>query len=130
MKSEALKEAARKQLPTAVALRRRIHASPEIGLHLPETRKAVLDEIADLDLEIELSERTSGIIATLRGSRPGRTILLRADMDALPMPEDTDWTSRRPIRPACMHAGTTPIPRCWWGRRSCSATNESDCTGT
>jgi hippurate hydrolase len=112
MKSETLKEAARKQLPRAVALRRRIHASPEIGLHLPETRKAVLDEIADLGLEIELSERTSGIVATLRGSRPGRTILLRADMDALPMPEDTglDFASAHPARMhACGHDAHTAM---------------------
>ena len=82
-------EAAEALQPRTIALRRRIHRHPELGLDLPETRKAVLEELADLDLELALSERTSGIVATLRGARPGRSILLRGDMDALPMPEDT-----------------------------------------
>jgi len=76
-------------LPMAVALRRRIHAHPELGNDLPVTRAAALEAIADLDLEVRLSNRTSGIVADLRGAQPGPTILLRADMDALPMPEHT-----------------------------------------
>jgi len=72
-----------------VDLRRRIHAEPELGLDLPETRAKVLADLEDLDLEIQLHEKSSGIIAILRGARPGRRILLRGDMDALPMPEDT-----------------------------------------
>jgi amidohydrolase len=90
---ELLKEA-RALLPAAVALRRRIHAQPELGLELPRTREAVLEALAGLDLEIERSEKTSGVVATLRGARPGPAVLLRADMDALPMPEDTDLEFR------------------------------------
>jgi hippurate hydrolase len=77
-------------LPDAVALRRKIHANPELGLDLPETTAAVLDSLDGIDLEIVRSEKTSGFLAILRGPRPGRAILLRADMDALSMPEDTD----------------------------------------
>ncbi len=76
-------------LPDAIALRRRIHAAPELGLELPETQSAVLDALAGLDLEIETGMAESGVVATLAGGRPGRTILLRADMDALPLQEDT-----------------------------------------
>jgi hippurate hydrolase len=86
---EKLLAEAREELPRAVALRRRIHANPELGLDLPETTAAVLDSLADLDLELVRSRRTSGVFARLRGARPGPTVLLRADMDALPMPEDT-----------------------------------------
>jgi hippurate hydrolase len=96
-------ESAQKLQPQVVDLRRRIHAEPELGLELPETRAKVVEAISDLDLEVELSERTSGIVATLRGPRPGRTILLRGDMDALPMPEDTDLPFRS-RREGAMHA--------------------------
>jgi hippurate hydrolase len=86
---DALMARAREQLPDVIALRRALHRRPELGNHMPETRARVLEALAPLDLEIELSEATSGLVATLRGARPGPCILLRADMDALPMPEDT-----------------------------------------
>ncbi len=89
MNKTTLLDDARQLLPDTIDLRRRIHANPELGLELPETRRAVLDSISDLDLEITLHERTSGVVAVLQGGRPGRTVLLRGDMDALPMPEDT-----------------------------------------
>jgi len=75
--------------PRLVDLRRRIHEEPELGLETPATRQKILDELADLELEVTLHEETSGIVATLRGGQPGRRVLLRGDMDALPMPEET-----------------------------------------
>jgi hippurate hydrolase len=81
---------ARALLPDAVTLRRKIHANPELGLDLPETTATVLDSLEGIDLEIARSERTSGFLAILHGARPGPSMLLRADMDALPMREDTD----------------------------------------
>src|SRR5690606_31389554 len=59
------------------------------GLELPRTQAAVLDALEGLDLEISVGERLSSVVADLRGGAPGPTILLRGDMDALPMPEDT-----------------------------------------
>ncbi len=94
---------ARDLLPRAVELRREIHRHPELGNDLPRTRAAVLRAIEDLDLEIELSGSTSGIVATLNGGRPGATIVLRGDMDALPMPEDTGLEFASEV-PGCMHA--------------------------
>lgn len=76
-------------LEAIVELRRRIHRHPELGNDLPRTKAAVLDAIADLDLEVHESKTTSGLVATLKGTGPGRVILLRGDMDALPMPEET-----------------------------------------
>jgi hippurate hydrolase len=84
-----LKRQAETLLPDAVALRRRIHEHPELGLENPRTRDAILESLGGLDLEIQHSERTTGVVALLRGAKPGPTILLRADTDALPMPEDT-----------------------------------------
>ncbi len=76
-------------LPHAIELRRRIHRHPELGNELPKTRQTVLEALADLDLQIHASESTSGVVAVLQGARPGPCIVLRGDMDALPMPEDT-----------------------------------------
>lgn len=86
-----------------VALRREIHQHPELGLNLPRTQKTVLDALSGLDLDITLSKQTSGILATLHGARPGPAVLLRGDMDALPMPEETglDFASSQQ---GCMHA--------------------------
>src|SRR5882757_7562625 len=80
---------AKELLPNAVTLRRRIHEHPELGLHLPKTVEAVRETLDGLDVKIEHGPSTSGLIVTLQGPTQGRTILLRGDMDALPMPEDT-----------------------------------------
>ena len=84
------------QLDDAVALRRRLHENPELGNHLPDTQAAVLEAIDGLCLTVTLSTTTSGVVAVLDGDEPGPTVLLRGDMDALPMPEDTglDFSSR------------------------------------
>ncbi len=70
-------------------LRRAIHAEPEIGLDLPRTQRKVLDALDGLPLEITLGESLSSVTAVLRGSKPGPTVLLRGDMDALPVTERT-----------------------------------------
>lgn len=93
---DTLADEARDHLSGAVALRRALHEWPEIGNHLPVTREQVLQALDGLPLELTLHETTSGIAATLEGEHAGPTMLLRGDMDALPMPEDTglDFTSR------------------------------------
>lgn len=88
MPSEIAK-AANALLPDVVALRRAIHAEPEIGLHTPLTTRRVLDALAGLPLEIRRSTATTGIVAVLKGAKAGRSILLRGDMDALPIHEET-----------------------------------------
>ncbi len=92
-----LREEAEGLLAGAIELRRPIHAEPELGLVLPETQRAILDAIGDLGLEVATGGRTSAVVATLRGDRPGPTLLLRADMDALPLSEQTGlpFASRR-----------------------------------
>ncbi len=68
-------------------LRRSIHAEPEIGLDLPRTQRKVADALAGLPLEISLGRDLSSVTAVLRGAKPGKTVLLRGDMDALPVTE-------------------------------------------
>ncbi|NBR68156.1 MAG: amidohydrolase, partial [Actinobacteria bacterium] len=86
-----------------VTLRRDLHRWPEISNHLPRTRERVLESLQGLPLDITLHENTSGIAAMLTGGNPGPTVLLRADMDALPMPEDTDVAFKSQVENA-MHA--------------------------
>jgi amidohydrolase len=77
-------------------LRRAIHADPEIGRHLPRTQEKVLAALDGLPLEISRGRALSSVTAVLRGERPGGTVLLRGDMDALPVTERTGlpYTSR------------------------------------
>lgn len=76
-------------LPDLVALRRAIHVEPELGLQNPKTLAKIKDALAGLPLELREGPSTSGLIAILRGSDNGRTVLLRGDTDALPLHEDT-----------------------------------------
>ena len=74
-----------------------MHREPEIGLDLPRTQERVLDELVGLPLEIGTGTRTTSVTAVLRGGRRTETdpstVLLRADMDALPVVEQTGPTS-------------------------------------
>jgi amidohydrolase len=85
----SLLDEARGLLDDTVKLRRQIHRHPEIGLALPRTQQVVLDALAPLGLDVRTGSKTTSVTATLEGARPGPTMLLRADMDALPLQEDT-----------------------------------------
>jgi amidohydrolase len=90
-------------LDDAIAVRRRIHRHPEIGLNLPETQKLVLEALEGLPLDVHTGSRATWVTATLDGAQPGPTVLLRGDMDALPMPEDTGLDFSSEVEGA-MHA--------------------------
>lgn len=96
MSLSTLADEARSLQDETVALRRALHERPEQGNHLPITRERVLEALDGLDLDVSLHDTTSGIAALLTGGRPGPTVLLRGDMDALPLHEDTglDFGSR------------------------------------
>lgn len=89
MTLETLRDQARDLHDETIALRRRLHERPEIGNDLPVTREMVLESLDGLPLDVTLHETTSGIAALLTGAEPGPTVLLRGDMDALPLHEDT-----------------------------------------
>jgi metal-dependent amidase/aminoacylase/carboxypeptidase family protein len=86
-----------------IDLRRRLHRRPEIGLQLPETQALVLDAFAGLPVEVTAGTGTTSVVAVLRGARPGPTYLLRGDMDALPVQEDTGLPFASEV-PGAMHA--------------------------
>lgn len=89
MLTQELLESAQGLAPEIVTLRRAIHAEPELGLETPKTLAKVRAALADLPLEWRKGTSCTGAIATLEGARPGRRVLLRGDMDALPMDEKT-----------------------------------------
>ncbi len=94
---------ARAVLDDVIALRRRIHRRPEIGLVLPRTQEAILDALDGLGLAVRTGRQLSSVVATLDGARPGPAILLRADMDALPIREETGLDFASEVEGA-MHA--------------------------
>jgi amidohydrolase len=70
-------------------LRHAIHQEPELGLELPRTQSKVLSALDGLSLEISCGRGLSSVVAVLRGGQPGPAVLLRGDMDALPVTERT-----------------------------------------
>ena len=104
MLNHELLEQARGFSDAIIALRRAIHAEPELGLHTPRTRDKVRQALAHLPLEWREGPSTTGLVATLKGKAGnGRRVLLRGDMDALPMTEDTGLPFSSTITGA-MHA--------------------------
>ena len=87
-----------------ISYRRTLHENPEVGTHLPKTTAYVMDKLREFGYEPkEICE--SGIVATIEGSKPGKTFLLRADMDGLPMEEtaDVDFKATNGAMHSCGH---------------------------
>ena len=89
--------------PEIVWLRRQLHRRPETGLDLPQTQASVCAALDGLGLEIFRGRQLSSVVAVLDGARPGTTVLLRADMDALKLSETTGLEFASEIAGA-MHA--------------------------
>ena len=89
MLTDNLLSAARAHEGEITALRRAIHAEPELGLDTPKTLAKVKAALSDLPLEWHEGPSCTGAVAVLKGSKPGPAVLLRGDMDALPMDEHT-----------------------------------------
>ena len=107
--TETLLDGAHAIADRLTALRRAIHAEPELGLHTPKTRDKIRAALAHLPLEWREGPSTTGLVATLKGGagpatgHSGGCVLLRGDMDALPMPEETGLEFASTI-PGAMHA--------------------------
>jgi hippurate hydrolase len=95
-----------------VALRRDIHREPELGFDTESTAEKVLTALDGLPLDIETGVAENGIVATLKGKGDGPTVALRADMDALPIQEETGLPFSSEIEGrmhACGHDGHTSM---------------------
>jgi hippurate hydrolase len=84
-----LRADAASQLSEVAALRHALHRTPEIGVRLPATQALVLEALAPLGLEVTTGSALDSVVAVLRGGRPGPAVLLRGDMDGLPVTEAT-----------------------------------------
>ena len=89
-----------------VTMRRDLHQIPEIGGDLPETKAYVIKKLTEMGIPFTENKSDSGLMAEIRGEKPGKTIALRADMDALPIQEanEVEYISRHEgIMHACGH---------------------------
>lgn len=99
-------------LAEVVAIRRDLHAHPELGFQERRTAALVADRLTALNLEVRTGVGTTGVVGLLRGDRPGPTVMLRADMDALPLQEQNEvpYASQvSGVMHACGHDGHTAI---------------------
>jgi hippurate hydrolase len=113
MATDGIRERIARHLPELVAIRRDIHAHPELGFEEVRTPALVAAELRQLGLAVTEGVGRTGVVATLRGKRPGQgAIALRADMDALALHEKTgaEYASKSPGRMhACGHDGHTTM---------------------
>ncbi len=103
---------ARALFPYTQSMRRDFHIHPELGFHEVRTGGIVAKELEALGLEVTKGVGKTGVVGLLEGSKPGATILLRFDMDALPILEETgtEYASQNQgVMHACGHDGHTAM---------------------
>src|SRR5262245_30338536 len=101
-----------------VELRRQLHRHPELMYEEVETSRLVRTTLDDLGIAYRHSVAKTGVVATI-GRGPGPCVALRADMDALPIHEETDVPFRSEIDARCMRAAMTVTRRCCSAPRGC-----------
>ncbi|HET6597779.1 MAG TPA: M20 family metallopeptidase [Anaerolineales bacterium] len=103
---------AKELFPYTQSLRRDFHRHPELGFREVRTGGIVAKELESLGMEVTKGVGKTGVVGLLEGTKPGPTLLLRFDMDALPIVEETgaEYTSQNPgVMHACGHDGHTAI---------------------
>ena len=108
--SSDVKDEVRARREEMVSLRRDLHAHPETAFREERTSKLVAERLASFGLEVSTGAAETGVTAVIHGAAPGPTLMLRADMDALPIQETSDrpYASRTPgVMHACGHDGHT-----------------------
>ena len=107
---EKIKKLSEKYLERVMELRRELHKYPEIGFDLFKTAEIVKKELDRIGIPYESEIAKTGIVATIKGGKPGKTVLLRADMDALPITEESRCgfkSTHEGKMHACGHDGHT-----------------------
>ena len=102
---DPIRTAAQALSAETVALRRDLHAHPEIAFEEVRTAGIIAERLRALGLEPRTALGRTGVVAVLEGARPGRTVLARADIDALPMPDDKTVSYRSTVENACHACG-------------------------
>lgn len=112
MNSETLDKLIDENLKWIINVRRDIHAHPELGMNEHRTSKIIYDNLQGLGLKVQQGIGKTGVVALLEGEQQGKTILLRADMDALPINELTSLSFKSKnenVMHACGHDVHTSI---------------------
>jgi amidohydrolase len=125
-----LLEVPQRLLDDVVALRRDLHEHPELGFEETRTAGIVAERLRRLGYDVHEGIATTGVVGVLVGAKPGKTIMLRADMDALPLPEENDvpYKSRNAGKMhACGHDGHVAI---LLGAAELLAARAADISGT
>lgn len=110
--SESLKKEIAAIEEEAITLRRDFHQHPEIGLKEIRTAKVIADYLRDVGISVSTGIGQTGVVGLLRGKNSGKTLMIRADMDALPIQEQNQVPYRSKndgIMHACGHDGHTAI---------------------
>ena len=107
MKSESISSLVAERADDIIKTRRQFHAIPELGFEENETSKAIADRLITAGLEVETGIGKTGLVGVLKGAKPGRTLMIRADIDGLPITELTglDFASTNGHMHACGHDG-------------------------
>lgn len=108
MKDKDWQQAAESRFVEMVRVRRDFHRHPELGFQETRTAAIVAEKLMALGLEVQQGVGQTGVVGLLEGERPGPTVLLRFDMDALPVTElsKLDYASQNPgVMHACGHDG-------------------------
>jgi amidohydrolase len=106
-----IRDAAEQMKDEIISWRRQIHANPEVGWHEVATGNLVAAELTKMGIEVTRVAKT-GVLGVIRGKAPGKTVALRADMDALPITEanEVPYKSKNPgVMHACGHDGHTAM---------------------
>lgn len=110
MTTEKIKALGEKYYDRIVSIRHDIHMYPELAFQEFRTSKLVAEELKKIGIEVQEGIAQTGVVGLIRGSRPGKTILIRADMDALEIEESVDVPYRSKLKGkmhACGHDGHT-----------------------
>lgn len=100
---EAISPLVKKYLQEVIEVRRVIHMHPELSFQEIKTSELVAKKLEELGIEVQKGIGKTGVIGILKGGKPGKTVALRADMDALPLDEDNDLPFKS-VNAGAMHA--------------------------
>jgi amidohydrolase len=100
---DAVRELVQRSKEQVIAFRRDLHRIPETGFKEAKTSAYVAETLAKLNLDVQTGIATHGVVGLLRSGQPGPTLMIRADMDALPIAEETGLPFAS-THPGCMHA--------------------------
>ena len=112
MYTEEIKKISSTIISEIISIRRDIHQHPELGFHEYRTSAIVSDFLKSLGLKVYTNIAKTGVVGLLEGKNPGKTVAIRADIDALPITEENDieFASRiKNVMHACGHDAHTAI---------------------